>query len=74
MHARLLTYFDAIVRHGSIRKAAEAVHVAPSAINRHLLDLEAQLGLPLFERLQRGLRPTAARESLARHVRGTQRD
>lgn len=74
MHARLLTYFDAIVRHGSIRKAAEAVHVAPSAINRHLLDLEAQLGLPLFERLPRGLRPTAAGEILARHVHGKLRD
>lgn len=74
MHARLLTYFDAIIRYGSIRKAAEAVHVAPSAINRHLLELEAQLGTPLFERLPRGLRPTAAGEILARHVRGTLRD
>ncbi|WP_346906306.1 LysR family transcriptional regulator [uncultured Roseibium sp.] len=74
MHTRLLTYFEAIIRHGSIRKAAEAVHVAPSAINRHLLELEAQLGTPLFERLPRGLRPTAAGEILARHIRSTLRD
>lgn len=71
MHTRLLKYLDAVVRHGSIRRAAEAVNVAPSAINRHLLDLEVEIGAPLFERLPRGVRLTAAGEILFHHVRST---
>jgi DNA-binding transcriptional LysR family regulator len=74
MHSRLLDYFEAILRHGSIRKAGEALNVAPSAINRHLLALEAEIGAPLFLRLPRGMRPTAAGELLARHVRITLSD
>lgn len=74
MHARLLDYFEAVVRHGSVRKAGEALHVSPSAINRHLIELEAEIGAPLFDRLPRGMRLTAAGEILALHVRSTLRD
>lgn len=74
MHARFLAYFNAIVEHGSIRKAAEAINVAPSAINRHLLELEDMMGEKLFERLPRGVRLTAAGEILSLHVRSTLRD
>jgi DNA-binding transcriptional LysR family regulator len=59
---RLLTYFDAVARHGSIRKAADALNVASSALNRQILDLERDLGSALFERLPRGVRLTAAGE------------
>jgi DNA-binding transcriptional LysR family regulator len=59
---RLLTYVDAVVRHGSIRKAADALNVASSALNRQILDLETDLGTALFERLPRGVRLTAAGE------------
>ena len=52
-----LIYFDQAVRHGSIRRAAEELHIASSAINRQLLQLEEEMGLPLFERLPRGIRP-----------------
>ena len=38
---RLLAYVDAVARHGSIRKAAEFLNVASSALNRQILDLEA---------------------------------
>ena len=41
---RLLTYVDAVARHGSIRKAADALSVASSALNRQILDLETDLG------------------------------
>lgn len=74
MHNRALRYIDAVARHGSIRAAAEAVNVAPSAINRYVLELEADLGVPLFERLPRGMRPTAAGEILLMHIRGTLRE
>jgi DNA-binding transcriptional LysR family regulator len=50
MHARVLRYLDEVVRRGSIRRAAEHLHVAPTAINRQILELEAELGAPLFDR------------------------
>jgi DNA-binding transcriptional LysR family regulator len=64
-----LTYVDAVARHGSIRKAADALNVASSALNRQILDLEAELGSALFERLPRGVRPTAAGEIFLAYVR-----
>ena len=66
---RLLTYVDAVARHGSIRKAAEALNVAPSALNRQILDLEIDLGSALFERLPRGMRLTAAGEVFLAYTR-----
>jgi DNA-binding transcriptional LysR family regulator len=64
-----LVYFDQAARHGSIRGAAAALNVASSAVNRQILQLEAEAGMPLFERLPRGVRPTAAGEVLLAHVR-----
>jgi len=66
---RLLTYVDAVARHGSIRKAADALNVAASALNRQILDLELDLGSTLFERLPRGVRPTAAGEVFLAYAR-----
>lgn len=68
---RLYLYFDAIIRHGSFRSAAEALRIASSALNRRVLDLEREVGTPLFERLPGGLRLTAAGEVFATHVRRT---
>ena len=45
LHSRLLRYIDEIARCGSIRAAGERLHVAPSAINKHLLLLENLLKL-----------------------------
>jgi DNA-binding transcriptional LysR family regulator len=72
MHAAVLRYFDHVARQGSIRKAAEALSVASSAVNRQILRLEDEIGVPLFERSRAGVRPTAAGELLLRHVRETQ--
>jgi DNA-binding transcriptional LysR family regulator len=66
---RLLTYIDAVARHGSIRKAADALNVASSALNRQILDLEWDLGSALFERLPRGVRLTAAGEVFLAYAR-----
>lgn len=65
----IFAYVDAVARHGSIRKAADALHIASSALNRRILDLEDQIGSPLFERLPRGVRPTAAGELFLAFVR-----
>jgi DNA-binding transcriptional LysR family regulator len=64
-----LLYVDAVARHGSIRKAADTLNVASSALNRQILDLELDLGSALFERLPRGVRLTAAGEVFLAYVR-----
>ena len=66
---RLLSYVDAVARYGSIRKAADALNVASSALNRQILDLEMDLGAPLFERLPRGVRVTSAGEAFLVYAR-----
>jgi DNA-binding transcriptional LysR family regulator len=71
---RIFTYVDAVARHGSIRKAAESLHVVSSALNRRVLDLEEELGSPLFERLPRGVRPTAAGEIFLAYVQRSMRE
>jgi DNA-binding transcriptional LysR family regulator len=71
LHSRRLIYINEIARTGSIRKAAETLNVASSAINRQILALEKEIGTQLFERLPRGLRLTAAGELYIEHVRDT---
>lgn len=68
-HLRHLRYIDEIARSGSVRLAAERLHVAASAVNRRLLDIEDELGTPIFERLPRGMRLTSAGELFIQYVR-----
>jgi DNA-binding transcriptional LysR family regulator len=68
-HLRFLSYVDEIARCGSIRQAAERLHVAASAVNRRLLDLEEELGAPIFERLPRGMRLTQAGTLFVQYIR-----
>ena len=71
-----LRYADQVARSGSIQKAARELHVAASAINRQILHLEEELGVPLFERLPRGMRLTPSGDALitlARHWRQDER-
>ena len=67
-HNRAIGYFDAVRRHGSIREAARQLGIAASAINRHVLKLEEDIGMPLFDRLADGMALTPAGEVLARHA------
>lgn len=74
MHAAVLRYFEQVAESGSIRVASEVLHVAPSAITRQILNLEAELGCKLFERLPTGMRLTAAGHVFLRHTRRTLSD
>lgn len=60
---------DAVARIGSIRQAAELLAITPSALNRQILGLEEELGVPVFERLPRGVRLSTAGELLIHHIR-----
>ena len=74
LHSRVLRYIDEVARLGSIRAAGDRLNVAPSAINKHILQLEETIGEPLFERLPRGLRLTPAGEILVAHIRRTMKE
>lgn len=63
------TLIDEVARFGSIRKAAERLNISPSALNRRILNLEAEYGVQLFERLPRGMRLTSAGELLVADIR-----
>jgi LysR family glycine cleavage system transcriptional activator len=57
--------FAAIVRHGSVAQAATELGVTGSALSHLLRDLEGRLGVPLFDRVGRGLVPTEDGRRLA---------
>ncbi|EGD59650.1 Transcriptional regulator, lysR family [Novosphingobium nitrogenifigens DSM 19370] len=67
-------YFDEVVRRGALRRAADSLRIAPSAIDRQILQLEEEIGAPLFERTSSGMRMTAAGELLVDGVRRWRRD
>lgn len=50
----------AIAERGSLRAAARALVVPPSALSRSVAELERELGVPLFERQARGVQMTEA--------------
>ena len=50
-----LQYFWAIVREGSIARAAEALHLTPQTLSGQLKVLEEDVGTPLFQRVGRRL-------------------
>lgn len=57
---RQLRAFAALIRSGSTKGAAQALHVTPPAITLQLRELEAAAGgLPLLERRPSGVYPTA---------------
>jgi len=63
-----LRYFVEVARSGSIRGASERLHVAASAISRHIQIFEEDAGAPLFERHARGMGLTAAGEIYLRYA------
>ncbi len=74
LHGRLLVYLNEVAAVGSIRGASERLGIAASSINRQIIALEEELGVPIFERMPRRLRLTAAGEALIVHIRRTLRD
>lgn len=59
----------AIAETRSITRGAEREHLALAAASKRLSDLEARLGVALFERRARGVEPTEAGRALIRHIR-----
>lgn len=59
-----LRAFEAAARHRSFKQAAEELAVTPAAISHQVRELEALLGVALFERRTRQVVPTAAADHL----------
>ena len=59
----------AIEQTRSITRGAEREHLALAAASKRVSDLEARLGVQLFERRARGVEPTEACRALVRHIR-----
>ncbi|MEN8683216.1 LysR family transcriptional regulator [Marivita sp.] len=65
---------EAVVRAGSIRRAAEDSNLTASALNRRIQGFEEEFGCPIFERLPRGMRLNPAGELLMQHIRSQRSD
>ena len=59
----------AIEQTRSITAGAQREHLALAAASKRVSDLEARLGVQLFERRARGVEPTEACRALVRHIR-----
>lgn len=60
--------FVAVYRAGSVSGAARERHLTQPAVSQALAALESAVGVPLFERTSRGMRPTARGETLYAQV------
>ena len=69
MNFQQLRYFLAVVEHGSFAAAAESLRLAPPSVSEPIRRLEAELGLALFERGKRSLRPTDSGAALIPRAR-----
>lgn len=73
-HFKTFEMIEAVVRAGSIRKAAEDMNITASALNRRIQGFESEFGYELFERLPRGMRLNPAGELLMQHIRAQMSD
>jgi LysR family transcriptional regulator, transcription activator of glutamate synthase operon len=58
MELRQLIYFVEVAKREHVSEAADTLHVAQSAISRQIANLEAELGVQLFEREGRNVKLT----------------
>ena len=72
-----ISTFCAVMSHGGITAAAHSLGRAQSVVTRHIQDLEAKVGFPLFDREGRGVTPTERGRlfhvEVERHLAGLER-
>lgn len=69
LDARRLRYFMQVLENGSVRGAADALGMDPSALSRAISALERDCGARLFQRHGRGVTATDAGQLLAAYAR-----
>ena len=65
----LVKSFLAILEHGTLSAASRKLALSQPTLSRHVDELEAALGVLLFERGRRGALPTSAALAIAEHAR-----
>ncbi|MFT6932688.1 MAG: DNA-binding transcriptional LysR family regulator [Paracoccaceae bacterium] len=73
-HLKTFELIEAVMRAGSIRKAAEDTNLTASALNRRIQSFEQEFGWTIFERMPRGMRLNPAGELLMQHIRSQRTD
>jgi DNA-binding transcriptional LysR family regulator len=66
---RQLRTFSSAARHQSFARAAEELHLTAPAVSMQIKELEAEVGLPLFDRVGRSISLTVTGEYLLAHTR-----
>jgi DNA-binding transcriptional LysR family regulator len=66
---RQLRVFAEVAQHGSMVRAAEALHLTPPAVSMQIKEVEAQVGLSLFDRHGRQVSLSTAGEYFLVHAR-----
>ena len=69
MLLRHLRYLLAVADHGGFTRAAEALHVSQPTLSQQIRQLEETLGVSLFDRTSRTVRPTDAGEAYIESAR-----
>jgi DNA-binding transcriptional LysR family regulator len=69
LKTRQLLLIVALSEEGNIHRAAQVLNMTQPAASKLLKDLEDVLGVSLFERLPRGMRPTWYGDTMIRHAR-----
>lgn len=67
MDTKKLRFFVKIVELGSLTRAADALHIAQSALSQQLVALEREVGARLLSRSSRGVAVTPAGQTLYRY-------
>ena len=73
MELRHLRYFQTVAQELNVTRAAEKLHMAQPPLSRQIRQFEEEVGVPLFDRVGRGLTPDLARQVALGQPIGDQR-
>ena len=69
MDMRQVRQFIAVVEHGNMLRAAQAIHLSQPALSKSIQNLESELDVPLLTRGPRGVAPTIYGDILLKHAK-----
>jgi DNA-binding transcriptional LysR family regulator len=69
LEERRLQIIAAVVEDGGVRAAAERLNLDPSVVSRHISEAEKRLGLSLFDRVGKQIKPTETGAMIANFAR-----